>query len=243
MKHLSKRCKNCNSVVHGKYCSNCGQKTNLTRINLHHVLHAFLHGLIHFDTGFLFTAKELVVRPGATIREFILGKRVNHGNPLFMFLIVGGLLSYVYYRLAIKTMGSVSLEEIDHQMHLLTSKFFAVTFLGYALVFAFIDLLFFKYKHYNYVELFYLNVFIAIAIMMLNLFMAPILYTLKGTGINVYLRLIVYVASLIYLFVVHYQFYELAKDKKGIKLLWMEMLFFVIIITASGIRTFQSLFL
>ena|SRR5450631_742653 len=51
----------------------------------------FLHGFYHFDHGLLFTARELALRPGRTIRNYLRGKRVTYFNPFTFILVLGGI--------------------------------------------------------------------------------------------------------------------------------------------------------
>lgn len=79
-------CKNCNTEFEGKFCSECGQKAKTGRITIKQIFKDLRDHFIHFDQGFLFTIKELTLRPGHTVREYIDGKRVKHIKPLrFMF--------------------------------------------------------------------------------------------------------------------------------------------------------------
>jgi hypothetical protein len=48
---------------------------------------------IHFDQGFLYTIKELALRPGHSIREYVEGKRVRHVKPI-KFMIWAAAISF-----------------------------------------------------------------------------------------------------------------------------------------------------
>lgn len=86
---MSLKCLNCNSDTENNFCSVCGQKTSTHRFSLHYFLtHDLIHGVFHLDKGFLFTIKQLFVRPGHSIREYIQGKRVKHFNYLTSILIL-----------------------------------------------------------------------------------------------------------------------------------------------------------
>ncbi len=79
-------CKNCGVEFEGKYCPQCGQKAKTGRITFRQVVGEVRSHFIHFEQGFLYTIKELILRPGHTIREYLEGKRVRHVKPLkFMF--------------------------------------------------------------------------------------------------------------------------------------------------------------
>jgi hypothetical protein len=83
-------CKNCNNQIAEKYCPNCGQSATLKRIDKHYISHEIQH-LLHFEKGIFYTAKELLTRPGTSIKEFIDENRNKHIKPI-PFLILTSLL-------------------------------------------------------------------------------------------------------------------------------------------------------
>ena len=80
-------CKNCGNLFTGKFCNNCGQKHSNQRLTFKLLLHDLVHAFTHLDKGFLFTIKEMALRPGHTIRDYIQGKRAGHANPLMMVIL------------------------------------------------------------------------------------------------------------------------------------------------------------
>ncbi|MFN8277200.1 MAG: DUF3667 domain-containing protein [Chitinophagales bacterium] len=88
-------CKNCQSPVNGNYCAQCGQAADTHDINAHFLWHDIQHGLFHFDSGIFYTLKELMIRPGNAIREFIEGKRVRHFKPISFLVIIAGLYGFL----------------------------------------------------------------------------------------------------------------------------------------------------
>lgn len=81
-------CKNCNQTFKGHFCGNCGQSADTHEINLQYFWHEIQHLLLHIDKGFFYTIKQLFVRPGNTIKEYINGKRVKHFKPIaFAFIL------------------------------------------------------------------------------------------------------------------------------------------------------------
>lgn len=83
-------CTSCNLELTGKYCSNCGQPANIKRINGHYIIHELEH-VLHFERGILFTIKELLIRPGQNVREFIAKDRSKLVKPI-IFIIVASLI-------------------------------------------------------------------------------------------------------------------------------------------------------
>lgn len=88
--HSMTSCKNCNHTLTGNFCSNCGQAAKLKRIDRHYVVHEVQH-VLHFEKGVFFTIKELLIRPGQSIREFISYDRSRLVKPV-IFVVISSLL-------------------------------------------------------------------------------------------------------------------------------------------------------
>lgn len=84
-------CKNCNREVHGNFCSHCGQSSKIKRINLSNFLSEVSASLFQVNKGFFFTQRELFVRPGKSLEEFLNGKRKNHFKPIAYALTLSTL--------------------------------------------------------------------------------------------------------------------------------------------------------
>ena len=96
-KKILTTCKNCNNKYEGNFCNECGQAKDTHRLNMHHIWHDLQHGLLHFDNGIFYTLKQLIIRPGHTIREYLDGKRVKHFKPASFVVILAtiyGLISH-----------------------------------------------------------------------------------------------------------------------------------------------------
>ena len=85
------KCKNCNGIVRKNFCSTCGQKTGVGKINYKSVVQELFQAF--FLNGFLFTLKELFLRPGSTIRAYLDGQRKRYFKPVVNVII----LSSFYY--------------------------------------------------------------------------------------------------------------------------------------------------
>lgn len=79
-------CKNCNTEVNHNFCPNCGQPSLLKRIDEHYIAHEIKH-VLHFEKGILFTIKELLTKPGQSIREFISADRNRLVKPIIFVII------------------------------------------------------------------------------------------------------------------------------------------------------------
>lgn len=83
-------CKNCNNTVDNNFCGNCGQPMQIKRVDKHYILHEIWH-VLHFEKGIFYTIKELLVRPGQTVREFIIENRNRLVKPI-IFIIITSLI-------------------------------------------------------------------------------------------------------------------------------------------------------
>lgn len=119
----NKHCLNCGNDLTGKFCSNCGQKSDTHKITLKHLLfHDILHGTFHFEKGMLFTAKQALLRPGKAALDYISGKRVNYYNTFYFILILIGatvLISH-YFKDFLSNMTMES--DVNGEMNLAGQK-------------------------------------------------------------------------------------------------------------------------
>ncbi|MBK8628540.1 MAG: DUF3667 domain-containing protein [Saprospiraceae bacterium] len=106
------KCKNCEQDFEGNFCNHCGQSSNTKDINFSSVFYEIQSAILQIDKGILFTTKELLIRPGNTIREYIYGKRVKHFKP-FAYIL---LLSTIYILLAQYSHKTTFWEEIFQGM-------------------------------------------------------------------------------------------------------------------------------
>jgi hypothetical protein len=190
---MTKNCLNCNSETHGQFCSNCGQSTKSHKINLHYLIHDIQHGIIHFDKGILFTAKELFTRPANTIREFINGKRVNHIKPVSLVILLSGvyaLLSHFFhfdllpnnYEIKASGIGSAAFIASVHELKDWFTQHYYVLALLQIPIYSIGTFVMFKEEGFNYIEHLVINSFITAQKLILLILTFPIIYWLKMTS-------------------------------------------------------------
>jgi hypothetical protein len=90
-------CKNCGNVAVGNYCNNCGQKTDIDRLNFSYLLKEITDSFFQLNYGFFYTLRELFIAPGKSITEFLNGKRKKYFKPVSYLFI----LSTVYFLVTI----------------------------------------------------------------------------------------------------------------------------------------------
>ncbi|MES2133139.1 MAG: DUF3667 domain-containing protein [Bacteroidota bacterium] len=79
-------CTNCKTEINQNYCPQCGQASKLKRIDAHYIQHEIAH-VLHLEKGIFFTIRELLLRPGKNVREYISVNRTKLVKPI-IFLIV-----------------------------------------------------------------------------------------------------------------------------------------------------------
>lgn len=82
------RCLNCETVLTGEYCANCGQHTK------HHVhstpamVGEFIEDLFHTDHRVWRTLKPLLLQPGFLTKEYLLGRRARYTSPFRLYIVL-----------------------------------------------------------------------------------------------------------------------------------------------------------
>ncbi|TGD59821.1 DUF3667 domain-containing protein [Flavobacterium humi] len=156
MSHSS-HCLNCHQEVLGKFCYDCGQKTDTHRITFKHfVLHDILHGVWHFEKGILFTIKEALIRPGKGSLDYISGKRVKYYNVFYLLLVLIGLnifLSHYYDVFSSKYLNIVFEKESDEsELDRFLSEHAKLIIFSIVPLFALNSFLVFRRKRLNFSE-------------------------------------------------------------------------------------------
>lgn len=87
-------CKTCNIEINGNYCPNCRQASELKRIDRSYIL-SEIGSVLNFDKGIFYTIRELLLRPGTTIKDFITNDRNRLVKPL-IFIIISSLIYTIF---------------------------------------------------------------------------------------------------------------------------------------------------
>lgn len=158
-------CKNCQATITSKFCSECGQKSDVHSITIKHVAHDFFHAFTHTDKGFLLLMKELLTRPGIVTREYIEGKRKKYFNPLSFFIITSAISAFITtktgYFEALSKMGNKNAHPLWQEAFKISNnntKLFSLILIA-PLITLFCWIFFRKPKH-NIAEHFVLHAFI-----------------------------------------------------------------------------------
>lgn len=182
-------CKNCGSEVSENFCPKCGQKADIHRFTLKHILHDFFHSFTHVDSGILFLIKELFLRPGTVIREYIEGKRKKYFNPFQYLVIITAVIVFVTIKfdLGMLVMGNLQIKgesagEFQAQFMKFLYQYFNIFQFATIPLISIYSYLFFRKSGYNYSENLVLNTFLTSQRHLIFLVFAPFVYFFRDVA-------------------------------------------------------------
>ncbi|MCP1382256.1 DUF3667 domain-containing protein [Runella salmonicolor] len=83
-------CPDCNKIITENFCSFCGHQKSIERIDAKYAGQEILN-LVGYERGFLFTVKNLLIKPAETIKHFLYINRNTVTKPL-TFLILSSVI-------------------------------------------------------------------------------------------------------------------------------------------------------
>jgi len=234
-------CKNCGHSFEGNFCNDCGQSSTVRRIDFKFLLHEIPNGIFHLNRGFLFTIKELSVRPGHTIREFVVGKRIQNYKPISYFLVASAL-----YVIATHLMGrntfiadfvsgfTMGMTEQDQSsgaevINWITKNQTYVTLLFIPL-FSFASYIAFIKSGYNYFEHLVLNLYITGQQMLIYLILS---FVITKDSILIVLPILI---GMIYNIWAYFQFFD---NKKNMNKALLILLTYIFVLVESFVILFM----
>jgi len=85
----SDTCKNCGALLHGRFCSACGQKVYTEKDDtVRGMVTEALHFVTHFEGKFLTTLKTIFRKPGQLSIDHANGIRQRYYKPISLFLML-----------------------------------------------------------------------------------------------------------------------------------------------------------
>lgn len=125
-------CINCNHQVVDDFCSKCGQPKVIKRIDFHYMVHEIEH-LFHFEKGFHFTAWQLIIKPGKTIRTYLFENRNKYVKPIvylfFAALIFTLFTSFFHIQFTYLNVGYI--EPLKDKVNLKTIDDWLISHIAY----------------------------------------------------------------------------------------------------------------
>lgn len=187
MESIKKRCLNCGNEVTDNYCEKCGQSTDTSRITPILLVEELQYGLLHINKGLLYTVKELLVRPGATIRNYLAGKRIEYVKPFLFLIIWGAVYSFVFHFFhffPVKEMNNPDNEVLQYiPLYDWYSSHYALFMLLTLPFFALFTYLLFRKSRCNYIEHLVLFSYINGAKTVILLLFYPFIYYTKSADV------------------------------------------------------------
>lgn len=217
-------CKNCGHNFNNIYCGNCGQKSDIRRVNLSYLISEISNNIFQVNHGMFYTIKELFIRPGHSIREFLNGKRKSHLKPLNFVLLVSGIYVFITYFTSQKIFledflsGIIAVfnereDEIklSRTLKLLTwmSNNFNYSTLLLLPFFSFASYITFLKNKYNYFEHLVLNIYITGQQIIFYLVFSLLFFVFKTE--NYFTQIVPIIISVLFVFWTFIQFFEKEK--------------------------------
>lgn len=226
-------CKNCHQIYKGHYCNNCGQPAETHKINWHFLRHDIQHGLLHFDAGIPYSLKQLMTRPGHSIREFIEGKRVRHFKPLSLVVVLGAFYGFLFHYFNIDLFSSSANSEVDlSEYNEWMATHFSWVTIATIPIYTIGTYIVFRKQGYNFVEFFVLNTFKASQRLFIQILTFPILLYLDSTHHAEKFTLITYLIGIVLIFWTNIQFFnKISKTRAFFLTLVSHMIFWVCFLT------------
>lgn len=207
-------CKNCNIEINSKYCPECGQPTNLKRIDGKYIIHEIEH-VLHFVRGILYTIRELVTNPEQNVNKYLSENRSRLVKPI-IFIIITSLIYTILIHFffiedgLIKYQGEKSSAIGDITKWLQEHHGYSNIMIG-VFIALWLKLLFWKYK-YNFFEILIMLCFV-MGMQMLIYSICGIIYGITHLNIMPFGGFL----SIAYLTWVIGQFYDKKKNLSYLK--------------------------
>lgn len=95
-------CYNCHDHFKGNYCPRCGQSEKLGKYSLKTAFYNFLDATGMGERGMFRTMRDLILRPGYLIRDFINGMQTAYYGPFKMYFLLAAVSLLVVHGVNIK---------------------------------------------------------------------------------------------------------------------------------------------
>ena len=113
---IQNACPNCNQDITDNFCSNCGIPTHLEKIDKNYALKEFT-SLFGFEKGFLYTIKELLLRPGETTQTYLSKNRHKYTKPLTFLLATSALYTLLVHYLHAESVLIEKMAKTNQHLH------------------------------------------------------------------------------------------------------------------------------
>ena len=85
-------CQSCGAVLHGKFCSECGEKKfDRSDLSFKKIILQGIDVFTHFDSKIFASVKLLVTKPGLLSVQYCKGVKVKYAKPIQLFFLINVL--------------------------------------------------------------------------------------------------------------------------------------------------------
>lgn len=208
---MAGNCKNCNQIITGNFCIDCGQKSTVHRYSVKHFIeHDLIHGIWHIDNGILFTIKELFTRPGHSIREFINGKRIGYFSFVTLLLLILGASHFLseYAQVKLSDLMPESSKSALNKLEEFTKKNPKTILLLTIPFYSIFSFLWFRKSKLNLTEHFVLNSYKTIGESLIALLFVIITIFIANVEVLTIVYSLISLSSIFYAFWFYRQFFS-----------------------------------
>lgn len=107
------KCLNCGHTFKGQFCPCCGQTAKTKRLQFVELFKNFVAPFVGGDSKVVNTCRDLFIRPGQMVSNYLTGKRIRYYNPLQMFVYVITAYAIISYVLGVSTSIFDDLADLD----------------------------------------------------------------------------------------------------------------------------------
>ncbi|MFV8226422.1 DUF3667 domain-containing protein [Christiangramia aquimixticola] len=85
---MSDTCNNCGSAISGKYCSTCGQRSNVGAVTYSELGDDLYQSLFSVESPLSITLRTLFLKPEKLFKEYLGGSRKKYYRPVAFFILM-----------------------------------------------------------------------------------------------------------------------------------------------------------
>ncbi|KAA9327077.1 DUF3667 domain-containing protein [Hymenobacter busanensis] len=179
-------CLNCGHPLSSRFCPDCGQPANTHRITTAHLLHDIPHSVWHVDRGLPYTIREMLLRPGRTVRRYLAGERVDFFRPFALVLLLAGILSFLILASHIQLVDELTPSTDPHRAKMVEANRFVFKYFAWFTVamvpgYALFSWALLRRLRYNFAEHVVANALVMGAIIFIQMLCVPLLVWASGT--------------------------------------------------------------
>ncbi len=235
-------CKHCGEIVSGKFCSECGQNIKVGKITFGSLLNELSENVFQVNKGFFYTLKEMFLRPGLFIRNYLTGKRKDHFKPIAYVLILSTLYLLITKITGLETglssffsgwsehgTGDNSENTMPKALQWAANNYAYFTLLSIPF-FSYFTYIFFVKETANYIEHIILNAYITGQ----QAFMYSLLTILNYYCDITFLQVVPFLISIVFNIFVFNKFFDNSHwFKNSIRLIFGYIIYFIFFLIAS----------